>query len=84
MRRWLRDGEQMHHIIDPSSGRPAEVVWRTVTVAAASCVDANTASTAAIVRGRAAPAWLQRLGLPARLVGADGQVLAVAGWPQES
>jgi thiamine biosynthesis lipoprotein len=44
-------------------------------------VDANTASTAAIVRGERAADWLARLGLPARLVGPDGAVVTVAGWP---
>jgi len=54
-----------------------------VSVAAASCTDANIASTAAIIRGRAAPAWLTGLGLPARLVSADGQVQTSGGWPAE-
>jgi len=58
-------------------------VWRTVSVAAASCVDANTASTAAIVRGEAAPSWLESTGLPSRLVRAEGSVTCVAGWPRE-
>jgi thiamine biosynthesis lipoprotein len=44
-------------------------------------VDANTASTAAIVRGERAANWLKRLGLPARLVAQDGAVVTVAGWP---
>jgi thiamine biosynthesis lipoprotein len=52
-------------------------------VAAATCVDANTASTAAIVLGGAAPAWLAEHGLPARLCAQDGTVTRVAGWPQE-
>lgn len=80
-RRWRRAGREMHHVIDPASGQPAAEVWRTVSVAAASCVDANAASTAAIVRGRGALAWLERLGLPARLVAADGTVAISAGWP---
>jgi thiamine biosynthesis lipoprotein len=83
VRRWVNDGEQLHHILDPATGRPATVVWRTVSVAAASCVDANTASTAAIVRGDRAPVWLGSAGLPARLVAADGGVLRVGGWPAE-
>jgi thiamine biosynthesis lipoprotein len=58
--------------------------WRTVTVAAASCVDANAAATAAIVRGDSAPAWLERLGLAARLVRADGAVAATSRWPEET
>ena len=57
----------------PRTGEPAAPVWRTVSVAAASCVDANTASTAAIVRGASAPQWLESLGLPARLVDPSGR-----------
>jgi len=52
-----------------------------VSVAAATCVDANTAATAAIIRGERAPGWLDALGLPTRLVRPDGQVLRVGGWP---
>ena len=51
-------------------------------MAAATCVDANVASTAAIVRGGRSPSWLAALGLPSRLVGADGHVLRVGGWPE--
>ena len=53
------------------------------SVSAASCTDANIASTAAIIRGRAAPAWLTGLGLPARLVDEAGRVRTVGGWPPE-
>ena len=81
VRRWRRGGVRYHHILDPRTGLPVDPVWRTVTVTAASCVDANTASTAAIVRGAASPGWLADLGLPSRLMGWDGQVVRVAGWP---
>lgn len=84
VRRWLRAGRTVHHIVDPATGLPAETPWRTVSVAAASCAEANAASTAAIVRGAAAPAWLEAAGLPARLVALDGSVLAVGGWPAEA
>jgi len=80
-RSWQRGQTQLHHIIDPRSGLPVRPYWRTVSVAARSCVDANTATTAAIVRGEGAANWLARLGLPARLVGPDGAVVTVAGWP---
>lgn len=84
VRRWrARRGAEHHHILDPRTGAPAAVVWRTATVAAASCVDANVASTAAIVRGADAPAWLLHLRLPARLVALDGRVLHVGAWPRE-
>ena len=84
VRRWRRGGRELHHILDPRTGLPAPELWRTVSVAAASCVDANTASTAAIVRGRSAAAWLARRGLAARLVACDGATLRVAGWPEDS
>ena len=83
-RRWRRGGDLMHHILDPRTGRPADSDWRTVSVAAGSALDANIASTAAIIRGRSAIGWLTRLGLPARLVAVDGSVTTLAGWPEAS
>jgi FAD:protein FMN transferase len=82
-RRWRQEGESRHHIIDPVSGRPANTRWRTVSVAAADCTDANIASTGALLRDGDAPAWLGKLGLPARLVTGDGRVLRVGGWPEQ-
>jgi thiamine biosynthesis lipoprotein ApbE len=82
-RRWQRGGDVLHHILDPRTGLPAELVWRTVSVAARSCADANAASTAAVIRGRRALGWLAQLGLPARLVDTTGVVFTVAGWPAE-
>lgn len=83
-RRWVRGGTALHHVLDPRTGMPARSPWRTVSVAAASCVDANIASTSAIVRGDAALAMLRGYHLPARLVSVDGAVTTVAGWPTES
>jgi thiamine biosynthesis lipoprotein len=80
-RRWSRGGHTLHHIIDPRTGRPAAPVWRTASVAAARCVDANTASTAALVRGRQAISWLRGTALPARLVSSDLRVATLNGWP---
>jgi thiamine biosynthesis lipoprotein ApbE len=83
-RRWQRGGDVLHHILDPRTSLPAEPVWRTVSVAAGTCADANAASTAAVIRGRAALGWLARLGLPSRLVDATGVVFTVAGWPEDA
>ncbi len=82
-RRWRRGSVTLHHILDPRSGLPVTPVWRTVSVAADTALHANIASTAAIIRGDAAPGWLEGLGLPARLVAACGGVRTVAGWPVE-
>ncbi len=84
VRAWASREGPLHHIIDPRTGRTATGLWRTVSVAAASCVDANTASTAAIVIGEKAPDWLAKGGLPARLVRYDGAVTVVGGWPKGS
>jgi len=82
-RRWHRGGQILHHIVAPGTGRPADGCWRAVSVAAATCVDANVASTAAIIRGDWAAGWLVGLSLPARLVRHDGTILTVAGWPSD-
>jgi FAD:protein FMN transferase len=80
-RRWPTESGPSHHLVDPATGRSASGAWRTVSVSAASCLDANIASTAAIVRGERAIPWLESLGLPSRLVGVEGEVRHVSGWP---
>jgi thiamine biosynthesis lipoprotein len=81
VRRWRHQGTAMHHIVDPATGLPARGCWRTVSVAAGDCADANIACTAAIVRGAEAVPWLTGTGLPARLVREDGYTLRLSGWP---
>lgn len=83
VRRWQTTSGEAHHLIDPATGLSATSHWRTVSVTAASCLDANIASTASIVRGARALPWLESLGLPSRLVGVDGRVRHLAGWPAE-
>lgn len=83
VRRWPTDSGVAHHLIDPRTRRPAATPWRTVSVAAASCFDANVASTAMIIAGAGAPEWLRQRGLPSRLVANDGTRVHVAGWPAE-
>ena len=82
-RRWENDHGSAHHLIDPGSGAPATSIYRTVTVAAGSCLDANIASTAAIVRSDLALEWLELLRLPSRLVNLYGAVRHLAGWPEQ-
>ena len=83
VRRWRTNEGTVHPLVDPRTGRPAAEIWRTASVAAGSCVDANTASTAAIVLGEDAPDWLDDLGLAARLVRIDGRITLTGGWPAE-
>jgi thiamine biosynthesis lipoprotein len=83
VRNWKIGDTEYHHLIDPRTGTSARTPWRTVSVAASSCVAANTASSTALIIGDAASAWLAERGLPARLVGRDGAVTYVAGWPED-
>jgi thiamine biosynthesis lipoprotein len=82
VRRWLRGEVVLHHILDPRTSLPVTGPWRTASVVARTCVDANLAATAAIVKGEEAVAWLEGIGVPARLVGDDGATRRVGGWPE--
>ena len=81
-RQWQQGGQPVHRIIDPRTGFPAHGPWRTASVAAASCAEANAAATAAIVAGTDAETFLAGTGLPARLVGHHGIVRLLGGWPR--
>lgn len=81
VRRWKRSGALLHHIIDPKTGLSTSGPWRTVTVVAANCIDANVAATAAIVQGERAIDWLKVRRLPARLVENDGTIHYLGPWP---
>jgi thiamine biosynthesis lipoprotein len=84
-RRWRRsDGRLNHHILDPRSGRSADPVWRTVTAVASSCIEANTLTTASVVRGYRALSWLRSLGVTARLVDRDRVVHTIGAWPLQT
>ncbi len=83
-RTWQRGGRRLHHLLDPRTGQPADPVWRTVTVVAATCLQANTLTTAAVVRAENALGWLHQHRHPARLVDAEQGVLTVCGWPDET
>ncbi len=81
-RRWIRGGVTRHHLLDPRTGEPTSGRWRTVTATGATCVAANTASTAAIVLGDSAVGWLTAQDIPARLVDTQGMIIRTARWPQ--
>lgn len=83
-RRWVRGGVRHHHLLDPRTGGPVRARWRTVSAMGPTCVAANTASTAALVLGPDAVAWLEARGVPARLVDTAGRVTCTSSWPQSS
>jgi thiamine biosynthesis lipoprotein len=80
-RQWLRDGRVLHHIVVPATGVPVAPVFRTASVAAPTCVEANTLSTAVLVRGLRGVGLLASSGRPARLVTASSEVVRINRWP---
>jgi thiamine biosynthesis lipoprotein len=79
-RRWLRDGVQHHHLIDPRTGRPSTSPWEQVTVCGLTCVAADIAAKAAFLLGHEGPEWLDARGLPGRFVDSQGDVLVNQAW----
>jgi FAD:protein FMN transferase len=82
LRTWKTDAGTAHHIIDPRTGTTAPAVWAQVSCVATTALEANAASTAALVLGEDAVAWLEARGVPARLERLDGTAVFTGGWPQ--
>ncbi len=82
-RTWVRGGQTHHHILDPATADSARSPWRTVSVAAVTCLQANACATAAIVQGRRGFGWLHREGVAARLVDDQLAVHLLGGWPED-
>jgi len=80
-RRWSLNGGSYHHILDPRLGLPAPAVWRSVSVAADACLQANAYSTASIIRGLSAVQWLKDMNVSARFIDRDGRVVTTGAWP---
>lgn len=82
-RTWDQHGVPRHHLLDPRTGEPTRGPWRSATVVAPTCLQANTVTTAALVKGADAVGWLRATGWPVRLVPHHGPVVTLGGWPQE-
>jgi thiamine biosynthesis lipoprotein len=81
-RHWLQGGRPRHHLLDPRTGEPARSDLWAVTVAAATCEQAEVAATAAFVLGaRAGEEFLRARRLPALLTPVAGVPRPVGPWP---
>jgi thiamine biosynthesis lipoprotein len=81
-RRWLAGGVEVSHLIDPTTGTATDSPWRDVTVAAATCLQADVAAKAALLLGLAGPRWLDEQGLAGRFVDREGAVLCNGTWSE--
>ena len=76
-RRWVHDGEEIHHLIDPGSGRPSSTDLAAVTVVARSGWMAEAHATAAALRGAAGVLdHLDRHDVSGMALARDGRVIA--------
>jgi thiamine biosynthesis lipoprotein len=78
-RRWLRNGVEQHHLIDPRSGLPSRSPWGQVTVVGASCVAADVCAKTAFLLGSEGPEWLDSHAMPGRFVSGD-RVVSNRAW----
>ena len=81
-RRWISDGQEQHHLIDPGTRRPTEGPFRTVSVVARTCVQADVAAKATLVLGDAGIALLTELGLHGIAICHDETVRTTRDWPR--
>ena len=80
-RRWELDDEERHHLIDPTTGRPAAGDLVSVSVLAAHGWQAEVLAKAALVAGlEAGTALVERLGADALLVDRHGGLHRTAGF----
>ncbi len=80
-RQWTRDGQRLHHLIDPHTGSPADSPWSVVTVVAATCVEADVAAKTAWLKGSFGPGWVESLGLAGRFRDHQGKITYTTRWP---
>ena len=83
-RRWMQDGVQRHHLIDPRTGLPSQSELRSVSVAASTCAQAEVAAKVALILGvEAGTAFLERFELPGLMTLRDDSIRATATWPAQ-
>lgn len=79
-RHWRRNGEALHHIIDPATGSPAPSDLLRLTVVAADAVEAEAWAKALYIAGEEeAVREADMRGLPCALVTADGRTRLAGG-----
>jgi thiamine biosynthesis lipoprotein len=81
-RRWISDGKEQHHLIDPRTRQPTGGPFRTVSVVARTCVQADVAAKATLVLGDEGIALLAELGLHGIAIHHDESVSTTRDWPR--
>lgn len=80
-RRWMVNGQERHHLIDPRTGQPAITDINLVTVVAGTAWAAEVLAKAVLIRGSAHPFDLiDGSGAQAMIVTDDGDIIASSGF----
>jgi len=80
--RWRQGEVERHHLLDPRHARPAQTGLWSVTVAAATCAQAEVAAKTAFILGpRAGTDFLERKRLAGLLVARSGAWRRGGSWP---
>jgi thiamine biosynthesis lipoprotein len=84
-RRWRQGRVERHHLLDPRDARPARTGLWSVTVAAATCAQAEVAAKVAFILGpRAGVEFLESKRLAGLLVDRYGASRRSGSWPASS
>jgi FAD:protein FMN transferase len=79
-RHWRRGDRELHHLIDPKTGEPADSDVLRVTVVASDAVEAEIAAKALFLSGaEGARTEADAAGMPAVIVTADGRTMLAGG-----
>jgi thiamine biosynthesis lipoprotein len=76
----VNGGTRPGHLIDPRTGRAPTAIWRMASAIGFTSLEASTYTAATLIRGTAARGWLGQLGVPARLVTVQEDVITVGPW----
>jgi FAD:protein FMN transferase len=80
-RRWTRGGRDVHHLIDPRTGAPADTGIASVSVSALRCAQAEVAAKAVLILGpRPGADLIVRTGLSALVVEGSGRRHRIGQW----
>lgn len=83
-RNWRQGDVPRHHLIDPTTGQPAQSDLLSVTVVAATCHQAEVGAKAALLVGSVEGArFLEGNGLAGLLIPKEGDYLTAGPWPRE-
>jgi len=82
VRHWRLGDNEQHHLIDTRTGQPSSSPYRSVTVVAATCVQADVAAKTALLLGEPGIEFLNLQSIHGFAVRHDSSTASTHWWPQ--